>query len=154
MFKPVKMETASNPVGVLLLRPLSPYLQEHLSSRYALFKFWEAPPHLRRQFLGEHSKSINAVVCNGVQGADAEIIDALPLLQIVVSHSSGLDKIDLDRCRERGTRVTYTPDALTDEVADTAMLLILATSRRICAADNYVRSGKWKIADFKLTAKV
>lgn len=93
-------------------------------------------------------------MCNGVQGPDAEMIDALPLLEIVVSHSSGLDKIDLDRCRKRGIRVTYTPDALTDEVADTAMLLILATSRRICAADYYVRSGEWKNADFKLTTKV
>lgn len=92
-------------------------------------------------------------MCNGVQGPDAEMIDALPFLEIVVSHSSGLDKIDLDRCRKRGIRVTYTPDALTDEVADTAMLLILATSRRICAAHDYVRSGEWKNADFKLTAK-
>lgn len=93
-------------------------------------------------------------MCNGVQGPDAEMIDALPFLEVVVSHSSGLDKIDLDRCRKRGIRVTCTPDALTDEVADTAMLLILATSRRICAAHDYVRSGEWKNADFKLTAKV
>lgn len=147
------MGSISYPIGVLLLRPLSPYLQQELSKRYALFKFWEAPPHLRLEFLGERSNSIKAVVCNGVQGADAEIIDALPLLEIVASHSSGLDKIDLDRCRKRGIRVTYTPDALTDEVADTAILLTLATSRRICAADAYVRSGKWKNADFKLTSK-
>lgn len=148
------MGTAPNPIGVLLLRPLSPYLQQELSERYALFKFWESPPHLRRDFLGEHSSSIRAVVCNGVQGADAEIIDALPLLEIVASHSSGLDKIDLDRCRKRGIRVTYTPDALTDEVADMAILLILATARRICAADRFVRRGEWKKSDFQLTAKV
>ncbi|KAH6758812.1 D-isomer specific 2-hydroxyacid dehydrogenase family protein [Perilla frutescens var. frutescens] len=147
------METASNQIGVLLLRPLSPYLQQELSERYTLFRFWESPPHLRREFLGNHSSSIKAVVCNGVQGADAEIIDALPLLEIVASHSSGLDKIDLDRCRKRGIRVTYTPDALTDEVADMAILLILATSRRISAADEFIRRGQWKNADFKLTAK-
>ncbi|KAG6430068.1 hypothetical protein SASPL_108134 [Salvia splendens] len=147
------METASNPIGVLLLRPLSPYIQQELSKRYALFKFWESPPHLRRDFLGEHSSSIRAVVCNGVQGPDAEMIDALPLLEIVASHSSGLDKIDLDRCRTRGIRVTYTPDALTDEVADMAILLILATSRRICAADRYVRRGEWRNSDFKLSSK-
>ncbi|KAL1551538.1 Glyoxylate/hydroxypyruvate/pyruvate reductase 2kgr [Salvia divinorum] len=147
------METASNPIGVLLLRPLSPYLQQELSKRYALFKFWESPPHLRREFLGEHSSSIRAVVCNGVQGPDAEMIDALPLLEIVASHSSGLDKIDLDRCRTRGIRVTYTPDELTGEVADMAILLILATSRWICAADQYVRRGEWRNSDFKLTSK-
>ncbi|KAG6425923.1 hypothetical protein SASPL_110132 [Salvia splendens] len=111
------METASNPIGVLLLRPLSPYLQQELSKRYALFKFWESPPHLRREFLGEHSSSIRAV------------------------------------CRTRGIRVTYTPDALTDEVADMAILLILATSHRICAADRYVRRGEWRNSDFKLSSK-
>ncbi|KAI3455439.1 hypothetical protein Pfo_012102 [Paulownia fortunei] len=144
------METS---IGVLLIRPLSTYLQQELSKRYTLFKFWQVPPDLRREFLGKHSNSIKAVVGNGVQGADAEVIDELPLLEIVASHSSGLDKIDLDKCREKGIRVTYTPDALTDEVADMAVLLTLATLRRICEADQYVRRGEWKNADFKLTKK-
>lgn len=148
----IKME--ETPIGVLLIRPLSIYLQQELSKRYTLFKFWQVPPELRREFLGEHSDSIKAVVANGVQGADTELIDALPFLEIVASHSSGLDKIDLDRCREKGITVTYTPDALTDEVADMAVLLTLATLRRICEADRFVRSGAWMNADFNLTAKV
>ncbi|KAK6124996.1 hypothetical protein DH2020_041270 [Rehmannia glutinosa] len=142
------------PIGVLLIRPLSIYIQQELSKRYTLFKFWQVPPDLRRDFLGKHSDSIKAVVGNGVQGADSELIDALPLLEIVASHSSGLDKIDLEKCRERGIRVTYTPDELTDEVADMAILLTLATLRRICEADRYVRSGEWKYADFRLTTKL
>ncbi|KAL8043250.1 hypothetical protein ABFS82_09G110200 [Erythranthe guttata] len=144
------MET---PIGVLLIRPLSAYLQQELSKRYTLFKYWQVPPDLRREFLGKHSNSIKAVVGNGVQGADTELIDALPFLEIVASHSSGLDKIDLELCRERGIRVTYTPDALTDEVADMAVLLTLATLRRICAADRFVRRGEWKKSDFNLTTK-
>ncbi|KAK4395243.1 Hydroxyphenylpyruvate reductase [Sesamum angolense] len=80
-------------IGVLLIRPLSPYIQLEISKRYTLFKFWQ-PPHLRREFLRKHSNSIRAVVANGAQGPDAEMIDALPLLEIVASHSSGLDKID------------------------------------------------------------
>ncbi|KAK6125083.1 hypothetical protein DH2020_041199 [Rehmannia glutinosa] len=142
------------PIGILLIRPLSTYIQQELSKRYTLFKFWQVPPDRRRDFLGKHSDSIKAVVGNGVQGADSELIDALPLLEIVASHSSGLDKIDLDKCRERGIRVTYTPDELTDEVADMAILLTLATLRRICEADRYVRSGEWKYADFNLTTKL
>ncbi|KAL0319258.1 UNVERIFIED_CONTAM: Hydroxyphenylpyruvate reductase [Sesamum angustifolium] len=140
-------------IGVLLIRPLSAYIQQEISKRYTLFKFWQEPPHLRREFLRKHSNSIRAVVANGAQGPDAEMIDALPLLEIIASHSSGLDKIDLDKCRERGITVTYTPDALTDEVADMAILLTLATMRRICEADQYVRRSEWKNADFKLTTK-
>lgn len=141
------------PIGVVLLRPLSAYIQEELSKRYALFRLWQVPPDARRKFLAEHAGSIKAIVVDGVQGADAELIDALPLLEIIASHSSGLDKIDLDRCRERGIRVIYTPDALTDEVADTAIMLALATMRRICEADRYVRAGGWKRSSFALTAK-
>ncbi|KAK4482035.1 hypothetical protein RD792_012957 [Penstemon davidsonii] len=142
------------PIGVLQTRPLSNYLQQQLTNRYTLFKLWQVPPDSRREFLDKHSDLIKAVVGNGVTGADAELIDSLPHLEIVASHSSGLDKIDLDKCREKGIRVTYTPDALTDEVADMAILLTLATARRICEADRYVRNGEWKNADFKLTTKL
>ncbi|OIT05275.1 PREDICTED: hydroxyphenylpyruvate reductase-like [Nicotiana attenuata] len=136
-------------IGVLLMRPLSNYLQQELAKRFTLFKYWEIPS----ESLKQHSDSIRAVVGNGVQGANSALIDSLPRLEIVSSHSSGLDKIDLVKCKERGIRVTSTPDALTDDVADMAILLTLATLRRICEADQFVRNGIWKEKDFKLTAK-
>lgn len=70
------------------------------------------------------------------------------------SFSVGLDKIDLAKCRERGIRVTNTPDVLTDDVADLAIGLMLAVLRRLCPSDRYVRSGQWKRGDYKLTTKV
>ncbi|XP_051114514.1 hydroxyphenylpyruvate reductase-like isoform X1 [Andrographis paniculata] len=140
-------------IGVLQMRPLSTYLQEEISKRFLLFKYWQVPPDLRREFLAEHAASIKAVVADGVRGADSDLIDALPHLEIVSSHSSGLDKTDLNKCRENGIRVTYTPHAMTDDVADLAILLALATMRRICGADTFVRRGEWTNADFNLTAK-
>ncbi|GJS13231.1 hydroxyphenylpyruvate reductase-like protein [Tanacetum coccineum] len=65
--------------------------------------------------------------------------------------SVGLDKVDLEYCREKGIKVTNTPDVLTDDVANVAIRLILATLRRICECDQYVRGGLWKKGDFKLT---
>ncbi|KAI3777817.1 hypothetical protein L1987_47620 [Smallanthus sonchifolius] len=132
-------------IGVWLTCPMSEYLQHELAKRFILFKSWEIPSI-------QHSHSIRAVVGNGVHGADSTLIESLPCLEIVSSHSSGLDKIDLVKCKERGIRVT--PDTLTDEVADLAVSLILATLRRICACDRYVRNGLWKQGDFKLTTKV
>ncbi|KAH6758273.1 D-isomer specific 2-hydroxyacid dehydrogenase family protein [Perilla frutescens var. frutescens] len=49
--------------------------------------------------------------------------------------------------------VTNTPDVLTDDVADLAIGLALATLRRICACDAFVRSGSWRSGDFELTTK-
>ncbi|KAK9229075.1 hypothetical protein WN944_022032 [Citrus x changshan-huyou] len=63
-------------------------------------------------------------------GADAELIDSLPKLEIVATCSAGLDKIDLVKCKEKGIQVTNTPDVLTDDVADAAIGLTLAISGR------------------------
>lgn len=101
-----------------------------------------------------HKASILAVVGNANAGAGAQLIHQLPNLEIVSSFSVGLDKIDLAKCRERGIRVTNTPDVLTDDVADLAIGLMLAVLRRLCPSDRYVRSGQWKRGDYKLTTKV
>ncbi|RAL41749.1 hypothetical protein DM860_008931 [Cuscuta australis] len=94
--------------------------------------------------------SIRAVVGNASLGADAELIDALPNLEIVSSFSDGLDKIDLAKCREKGIRVTNTPDVLTGDIADLAIGLMLAVLRRICECDRHVRKGLWKMGSFEL----
>ncbi|KAL5697502.1 Glyoxylate/hydroxypyruvate/pyruvate reductase 2kgr [Ranunculus cassubicifolius] len=79
-------------------------------------------------------------------------VDCLNSYEIVSSFSVGLDKIDLIKCKERGIRVTNTPDVLTDDVADLAIALILSTLRRLCESD---RNGLWmkKNGDFKLSTK-
>ncbi|KAF9616467.1 hypothetical protein IFM89_029764 [Coptis chinensis] len=104
-------------------------------------------------FLKENSQSIRAIVRNAAVGASSELIDSLPKLEIVSSYSVGLDKIDLNKCNEKGFRVSNTPDVLIDDVADLAIALILSTLRRICESDRYVRSGLRKKGDFKLSTK-
>ena len=50
-------------------------------------------------------------------------------------------------------RVTNTPDVLTDDVADMALALILATLRRICVGDRLVRAGAWGTSAIPLATK-
>lgn len=137
---------------MLMTCPMSSYLEAQLHKRFKLFRLWDAPsnPH----FLKHNSGSIRAVVGNASCGADSELIDSLPNLEIVSTYSVGFDKIDLAKCRERGIRVTNTPDVLTDEVADTAIALVLATLRKFCVADGFVRSGLWRNGDFELATRV
>ncbi|XP_073317532.1 hydroxyphenylpyruvate reductase [Primulina huaijiensis] len=138
-------------IGVLLICPANNYLEQELDRRFNLFRYWTQPRP--RDFLAQNSDSIRAVVGNASAGADADLIDALPKLEIVSSFSVGLDKIDLNKCREKGIRVTNTPDVLTDDVADLAIGLMLAVLRRICECDKHVRAGGWKFGDFKLTTR-
>ena len=135
-----------------MLSPMFPYLEQELDKRFNLFRFWNYSH--KTQFLSDNANSIRAIVGDAGNGADAELIEALPKLEIVSSFSVGVDKIDLIKCKEKGIPVTNTPDVLTDEVADLAIGLILALLRRLCECDRDVRSGKWKHGDYKLTTKV
>ncbi|MQM16515.1 hypothetical protein Taro_049469 [Colocasia esculenta] len=140
--------------GVLLTCPMDAYLESELEKRFRLLRLWETPPDQRERFLSANAGEIRAVVGNTAVGADAGTIELLPRLEIVSSFSVGLDKVDLARCREKGIRVTNTPDVLTDDVADLAVGLAIAVLRRICAADGYVRSGAWKRdGDYRLTSQ-
>lgn len=131
--------------------PMSTPLEEELDKKFKLFRFWNFPDKI--DFLKQNSNSIRAIVGNATAGADALLIDSLPKLEIISSFSVGLDKIDLGYCKQKGIRVTNTPDVLTEDVADIAIGLILATLRRICESDQYVRKGLWKLGDFKMTTK-
>ncbi|CAA0822175.1 Glyoxylate/hydroxypyruvate reductase A HPR2 [Striga hermonthica] len=138
-------------VGVLMMCPMNKYLEQELDKRFRLLRYWTQTK--QTDFVAQHAHSIRAVVVNPAAVVTAELIDALPKLEIVSTFSVGLDKIDLAKCREKGIRVTNTPDVLTDDVADLAIGLMLAVLRRICECDRYVRRGAWKNGAFKLASK-
>ncbi|XP_078174342.1 glyoxylate/hydroxypyruvate/pyruvate reductase 2KGR-like [Carex rostrata] len=141
-------------IGVLVTHQLLPYLEQELTRRGCrLFRLWEAPETSRLEFCRENSAAIRAIVGPNF-GADAATIDALPKLEIIASFSVGLDKVDLVKCKERGIRVTNTPDVLTDDVADLAIGLAISVMRRIPSADKYVRSGAWKKGEYTLTTRI
>ena len=148
LFAALKMEK----IGVAMTTPMFSYLEEQLEQRFNLFKLWIHP--LNSDYLQQNAKSIRAVVGSTKIGADANLIDTFPALEIVASFSVGLDKIDLPKCREKGIRVTNTPDVLTDDVADAAIGLAIAVSRRICESDRFVKSGSWTKGGLGLGTKV
>lgn len=110
----------------------------------------EFTPHLLSKiddlsaFLAKTGPSIEYVMTNGHDGLRTDIMDKLPNLKVVSSYGVGYDAIDADTCAERGIVVTHTPGVLNDEVANTAIMLWLAASRRLVQADNYLRAGRWE----------
>lgn len=84
-----------------------------------------------------------AMYCNGHFHLDREFLAKVPALEMVAVTSAGYEPMDLDAMGERGVRLTNTSAALTDDVADMALLLMLAARRRLVAGDAYVRSGEW-----------
>ncbi|XP_059069936.1 hydroxyphenylpyruvate reductase-like [Cryptomeria japonica] len=139
--------------GVLITYLSMPYLIESLDRKFTTYKLYES--HDREAFLTQHSQSIRGVVCGRKDGINAHMIDALPCLEIVATSSVGFDKVDLAKCRQRNIAVVYTPDVLTDDVADLTIALMLDALRQISASDRYVRQGLWQSkGDYKLTCKL
>ncbi len=60
----------------------------------------------------------------------------------------------VDYCRQRGIKVTNTPDVLTDDVADVAVGLVLMTGRGFAAAERFVRAGEWTKRGPELTTRL
>ncbi len=108
----------------------------------------------QRALLTSLGPRIRALATNGESGASAELMDALPNLEVIVCNGVGVDAVDLAHAAKRGIRVTNTPGVLTEDVADMGMGLLLATVRQIPQCDAYVRSGKWGHTPLPLTARV
>ena len=123
-----------------------------MQSAYTLHRLWEAPD--RAAFIAENAANIRAIATRGELGADAELIAALPRLELVACYGVGTDGIDLAACRARGIRVSNTPDVLNGDVADLAVGLTLALQRRIPAGDAFVRGGAWADGGMPLATRV
>ena len=137
---------------LLILAPMMARVLETLERDYVAHRLWSAPDSAA--LLAEIAPGIRAIATTGGRGAEAALIAALPKLEIIACYGVGVDAIDLPSARARGIVVTNTPDVLTDDVADLALALLLATARRTCAADRYVREGQWLKGDMPLARKL
>jgi hydroxypyruvate reductase len=137
---------------VLLIEPMMPEVEARLDAAYCIHRLFAA--HDRAALIAAIGSSVRAIVTGGGHGASNVIVDALPRLEIIAINGIGTDAVDLEHARARSVRVTTTPDVLTEDVADLALGLMLAASRRICVADRFVRSGAWPHEHLPLAAKV
>jgi len=97
---------------------------------------------------------VAVAVTSGGRGMRSDEMQALPGLKLITCFGVGVDSIDLAVAQKRGIAVTNTPDVLTECVADTTWMLILATIRKAVFNDAFVRSGKWLQGSAPLTDKV
>jgi lactate dehydrogenase-like 2-hydroxyacid dehydrogenase len=137
---------------ILLIEPMTPDVEARLDTSYNVHRLSRAKDHTA--FLAEVGANIRAIITGGRTGASNAIVDALPKLEIIAINGIGTDAVDLDLSRRRGIHVTTTPDVLTDDVADLAIALLLATARHICVGDRFVRAGKWLRSHLPLATKV
>src|SRR5690606_4064103 len=129
--------------------PYPEWDMRELETRYAVHKWWETAD--KDGLLQTHGDTIRAIATRGELGAGRESIDRLAGLELIACYGVGTDAIDLAAARERGIRVTNTPNVLTGDVADMAIGLMLSLARRIPQGDAHVRTGAWPQRSMELT---
>jgi lactate dehydrogenase-like 2-hydroxyacid dehydrogenase len=144
--------TTPSRIDVLMAGPQVPALADAVEREFNVHKLWLASD--RAAFLAELAPRIRGIVTNGPVGASAELIDALPNLEIISSSGVGTDAIDLAAAKRRGVIVTNTPGVLNECVADTGLMLMLAVVRRLGESERFVRAGKWATARFPLATSL
>jgi len=112
-----------------------------IGERYDLLDAAGRPPI--EVFSAERLAPIRAMITAGGQKIPAAVLDTLPSLGAIICYGTGYDGIDLAEVARRNIAVGNSPAANAAAVADLAMTLMLAATRRLLPADAYVRSGDW-----------
>jgi lactate dehydrogenase-like 2-hydroxyacid dehydrogenase len=142
---------SSETTDVLYIGQARPYLLAELAKAFTIHEAANQDavneslvralaPHLRLVAVAGHPAGING-----------ELMRKLPKLEIVSSFGVGYDNVDTRYAAAHGIIVANTPDVLNEEVADTALGLLLCTVRELPQAERHLRAGKWPQGDYRLT---
>jgi lactate dehydrogenase-like 2-hydroxyacid dehydrogenase len=138
--------------AVLFTGPMMDILTEQVAKVYTIHKYWEAAD--KAALLAKVGPTVEAIATGGHTGVktDAAMIAVCPNLRVISNFGVGYDSIDAVAAAKKGIIVTNTPDVLTEEVADTALGLLLMTVKELSKAEAYLRAGKWATdGDFRLS---
>jgi hydroxypyruvate reductase len=136
---------------VLAAAKLAPLYAQKLAAQFVMH---DRPSDLQSAEFAQLAPNITAVAAQGETVLRADLMDKLPALKLISVMGVGYDGIDVAAAKARGIVVTHTPNVLNDDVADLALGLMISTSRQLCAADRYVREGRWPAGPMPLARKM
>jgi lactate dehydrogenase-like 2-hydroxyacid dehydrogenase len=141
---------ASEKPDILLLGAPKPVIVNGLVPMCNLHRLYEAKD--RDAFIASVADRVRGIAVTYTTSiVDGPLMARLPRLEIVSSFGVGYDHIDAKWAGEHGIVATNTPEVLNEEVADTALGLLLCTVREFPQAERYVRAGKWAQKGFPLS---
>jgi len=141
---------AAEKTDVLLIGPSKPVIVNGLAGPFNLIKLSDAKDP--EKLFTEIAPRVRAIAVSGTeQRVNGAFMTRFPKLEIVSSFGVGYDHVDAGWAGKHGITVTNTPDVLTEEVADTALGLLLCTVREFPQAERYVRAGKWAQKGYPLS---
>ena len=94
-------------------------------------------------FVSAEGPSVQAIATSGHDGVPDDILDRLSAVKVISNYGVGYDAINIEKAVSREIIVTHTPDVLNEEVATTALMLLMAVCRELLVNDRYIRDGNW-----------
>ena len=141
---------AGDKPDVLLIGQKKPVMVKGLEPKVTLHYLADAKDP--DAFLNSIAGKVRAIaIAYTANKLDAAFMQKLPKLEQISSFGVGYDHIDAKWAGEHGIVVTNTPEVLNEEVADTALGLLLCTVREFPRAERYLRAGKWPQGHYPLT---
>jgi lactate dehydrogenase-like 2-hydroxyacid dehydrogenase len=135
---------------VLLIGQKKPVMVKGLEGKVTLHYLVDAQD--KAAFLKSIADKVRAIaIAYTSNKIDAAFMQRFPKLEQISSFGVGYDHIDAKWAGEHGIVVTNTPEVLNEEVADTALGLLLCTVREFPQAERYLRAGKWPSGHYPLT---
>ncbi|MFZ5732075.1 MAG: 2-hydroxyacid dehydrogenase [Pseudomonadota bacterium] len=140
---------AADKVDLLIYGPSKKVVDNGFNDKFILHKFNNQ--HDLSRLGADVAKRIRGIAVTGLVQADKAMLSRFPKAEIVSSFGVGYDHIDAIYASDHNIMVTNTPDVLTEEVADVALGLLIATLREFIKADRYLRAGHWMTQNFPLS---
>ena len=139
--------------NLLIVTEMPQYFVSLADKNFNTHKLWTKRD--KDNFLFKIKTKVDAIAVMGGSSfkITEDLIKSMPNLKIIACYGVGYDAIDINCARSLGVKVTNTPEVLNDEVADTAIALMLCVYKQIVRADNFARNGYWINRDFPLTKK-
>ncbi|WKL56627.1 2-hydroxyacid dehydrogenase [Asticcacaulis sp. ZE23SCel15] len=139
---------------ILLSSPPTAFVREEITSlQTQIINPWTSDNP--ETIIASAASRVRAIInCSSRVNIDTDYMNRFPNLALISNHGVGYDNIDAVEAARRGIIVTNTPDVLTEDVADLAMALLLATVRLIPQADQFVRQERWLKAPFPLSGSL
>ncbi|MEI3852995.1 MULTISPECIES: 2-hydroxyacid dehydrogenase [Ensifer] len=126
-----------NRTRVLVPGKINQRVIDRLAEQFEVVRIESADPAL----VTPDMQDVKAVAVAGrLPGA---LMQALPQLEIIANFGVGYDGVEVAHAAAKGIAVSNTPDVLTEEVADTAVGLLLNTLRQLPQAEQWLRQGRW-----------
>ena len=116
-----------------------------LARKYTVMMHRKSLSPSRKEIL-KNVANKDALLCSLTERIDKEVLEkAGPKLKVISTLSTGYDHIDIKEAKKRDIYVTFTGEVLSEATADLTFALILAISRKVVPADNYIRQKKWRV---------